>query len=75
MQNGEIHQWCQYYCQCISHLRPAYVAAQFVDGDGNPLSEVFGVRSRRLRPAAPLHSYLPTLDDFEVRARVLLDMV
>lgn len=42
---------------------------QFVDGDGKPLSELFGVRSRRLRPAAPAHSYLSSLEDFEVRTR------
>ena len=45
-----------------------FARAQFVDGDGQPLAEVFGVRSRRLRPAAPEHSYLPSLADFEVHS-------
>ena len=39
---------------------------QFIDSDGGPLNESFGVRSRRLRPAAPDQSYLASLDDYEV---------
>ena len=39
---------------------------QFIDSDGSPLNESFGVRSRRLRPAAPENSYLASLDDYEV---------
>ena len=44
------------------------LSAQFIDSDGSPLNESFGVRSRRLRPAAPDHSYLESLDDYEVAA-------
>ncbi len=42
------------------------VTLQFIDSDGGPLNESFGVRSRRLRPAAPDSSYLASLDDYEV---------
>ena len=39
---------------------------QFVDTNGQKLTETFPVRSRRLRPAPPSAVQLPSVDDYEV---------